>query len=259
MSKILLIDGDMITHRCARSCEPTKEKLEREPLDEGIFRANDLLYRIINTCATNEYRIFISGDRNFRKSLFPDYKANRAKLPRPAYLDPLRELLVREWQAEVCDGYEADDGIGMAHDERSIIVSNDKDFRQITGEIYNPIRDEFEVLDEYESALAFWSQMLKGDASDNVAGIAGLGEVKSKRALVGCSPEEMHAKVYDIYGDSGRFLLNYRLLRILRSTEEYADIERELNEASVSEGKREEPTEARSTEDPTDVPGVDQE
>lgn len=249
----------MIAYRCAASCEPTKEKLEREPLDEGIFRANDLLYRIINTCATSEYRIFISGDRNFRKLIYPDYKANRAKLPRPAHLDALRELLVREWQAEVCDGYEADDGIGMAHCERTIVVSNDKDFRQLPGELYNPIRDEFEVLDEYESALAFWSQMLKGDSSDNVAGIDGLGEVKSRRALADLSPEEMYSKVFNIYGDPGRFLFNYRLLRILRSAEEYADIERELNETSIGKSQGEELTKARSTEDPTDVPGVNQE
>lgn len=239
MSKLLLIDGDMVAHRCAASCEPTKTKLVRESLDEAIFRANDILYRIVNTCASNEFRVFLSGGRNFRKLLYPDYKANRVRMPRPEHLDALRELLVREWGAELCDGYEADDGIGMAHSERSIIVSNDKDFRQLEGEIYNPIKNEFEVVDSLEAARAFYTQMLVGDASDNVGGVAGVGPVTAGRLLQGKNPEEMHSVVFDAYGDPKLFFLNYRLLKILRSPEEYKEIE-----AEFSEGEGQEPTEA---------------
>lgn len=243
MSKLLLIDGDMIAHRAAASCEPTKTKPERESLDEGIFRANDLLYRILNTCASGEYRVFLSGNRNFRKLLCPSYKSNRDDKPRPAHLDPIRELLVREWNAELCDGYEADDGIGMAHEEcpEAIIVSNDKDFRQLAGEIFNPIRNggEFEVVDWLEASRAFYAQLLEGDSSDNVRGVDGIGKVRAGRLLAGLSPEEMHSTVYDLYGDPGRFFLNYRLLRILRTREEYEEIE-----ASIRESEGSQPTEA---------------
>lgn len=238
MSKLLLIDGDMIAHRAASSCEPTKAKPERESLDEAIFRANDLLYRIIDTCASNEFRVFLSGSRNFRKQLDPQYKANRDGKPRPPYLDPIRELLVREWNAELCDGYEADDGIGMARQKcpESIIVSNDKDFRQLPGEIFNPIRNggEFEVVDSVEAARAFYSQMLEGDSSDNVRGVDGIGKVRAGRLLADKSPEEMHSIVYDLYDDKGRFFSNYRLLRILTSEEEFEEIE---NQFSESEGE----------------------
>lgn len=262
MTKLLLIDGDMIAHRAAASCEPTKAKPERESLEEAIFRANDLLYRIINTCSSNEFRIFISGDRNFRKSLDPQYKANRDGKPRPPYLDPIRELLVREWNAEICDGYEADDGIGMAHEKcpESIIVSNDKDFRQLAGEIFNPIKNggEFEIVDSVEAARAFYSQLLEGDSSDNVRGVDGIGKVRAGRLLDGKSPEDMHTIVFDLYGDPRRFFLNYRLLRILRTEGEYQEIMDELRyqatvgeyedwkeavEASVSQSKGQEPTE----------------
>lgn len=242
MSKLLLIDGDMIAHRAAASCEPTKAKPERESLDEAIFRANDLLYRIVNTCASNEFRVFLSGGRNFRKQLYPSYKANRDGKPRPAYLDSIRELLVREWNAEICDGYEADDGIGMAHEQRadSIIVSNDKDFRQLGGEIFNPIKEggTFEVVDSVEAARFFYSQLLEGDTSDNVRGVEGIGKVRAGRLLADKSPEEMHSIVYDLYGDPGRFFLTYRLLRILRSQEEYEEIE-----TSIRESEGQEPTE----------------
>lgn len=246
----------MYAYRCAASAEPTKDKPERESLDEAIFRLNDFLYRTIDTCAASEYRIFISGGGNFRKLLYPLYKANRAKLPRPAYLDTLRELLVREWDAEICDGYEADDGIGMAHSEHTIICSNDKDFRQLGGEIFNPVKSEFEVVSEDEAALSFWTQMLTGDSSDGVPGVGGLGPVKARRALDGCPTEELYSRVYNLYGDSKRFLLHYRLLRILRNPDEYNDIRKELDDATISEGEGEIPLQDSSEEDIRFVPGA---
>ena len=235
MSKLLLIDGDMVAHRCARSCEPTKAKPYLESLDEAIFRSNDLLYRIINTFASTEYRLFISGDRNFRKQLDPSYKANRASQPKATHLDPIRELLVREWQAEICDGYEADDGIGMAHNELTIIVSNDKDFRTLEGEHFNPVKNEFEVVDEQMAAYNFYSLMLIGDPPDNIRGVDGVGAVGAKRILSNLDSIEMHNTVRGLYKDEKRFLLNYRLFRILRSVEEFNEIEATIRESQGEE------------------------
>lgn len=253
MSKIALIDGDMIAYRCAASCEPSKKKaaelgipfeeLEREPLDIAIFRANDLLFRIANTCQTDEHRVFLSGDRNYRKLLYPLYKAHRASVAKPAHLDALRELLVREWEAEICDGYEADDGIGMAHNEHTIIVSNDKDFKQLVGEHYNPVKDEFEVVDSQLAAFYFYHILLKGDSADNIAGVDGIGEVRATRILNGLTPEEMHSTVSRLYGDERKFLLNFNLVRILRSIEEYNEITAGLDETTISESEGQELTE----------------
>lgn len=156
----------------------------------------------------------------------------------------MREFLVREWDAEVCTGYEADDGIGMAVTADSIICSIDKDFRQIPGQHYNFVKDVFEEVDSYSAALAFWTQMLVGDASDNVPGIAGIGPVKAARILAGLSPEEMEARTYDIYADSEWFNLNLRLLRIIRTEEEWKAIE-----TSVGQGQGQEPATDSSEED----------
>lgn len=251
MSKLLLIDGDIVAYRAAASCEPTKIKLEREPLDEAIFRANDLLYRIVDTCASSEYRLYLTGSGNFRKLLYPDYKANRARLPKPEHLDAVRELLVREWGASVCDGYEADDGIGMAHQEcpETIVCSIDKDLRQLAGEHFNFVKNEFEVVDSLEASRAFYTQMLVGDTSDNVRGVDGIGPVKAGRHLSGLTPEQMHSTTFDLYGDPGRFFLNYRLLRVLRTKEEYEEIMSNIEQESyvenvVGESEGAQPTEA---------------
>lgn len=266
MSKVALVDGDMVAYRCAASCEPSKKKaaelgipfeeLQREDVQVGIQRADELLYRINNTVEASECRIFLSGSENFRKILYPEYKANRLRLTQPAHLDAIRDFMVREWGATVCAGYEADDAIGIAHDpERTIVCSNDKDFRQLEGEHYNPVTDQFEVVDTETAALAFFAQMLVGDTSDNLSGVDGLGKVKSIRILSGLTPEEMYHKVLSLYGDGDKFLLNYSLYRILRSEEEYEAILENIQR----KGQGEESPEDRSTEDLTVLSGVDDE
>jgi DNA polymerase I len=248
---IALLDGDTIAYRCAASCEPSKrraqelgipfEELEREPLDIAIKRADELVYRIFNTCQTDKYRIFLSGSENFRKLLYPDYKANRAKLPRPEWLDPCREFLVTEWGAEITAGYEADDGIGIAASKDFVICANDKDFRQIPGSHYNFVKDTFEEVSEEVAAFNFYASLLIGDTSDNVRGVDGIGPVKAGRLLRNKHPSEMESIVIQHYGDRERFVLVHTLLRILRSEEEYENTVRKI------QGTK--PPEASSTED----------
>jgi len=230
-SKIALVDGDIIAYRSAASCEPTKIKSERESLDEAIFRCDQLVYRVLNDTQSSEYRIFLSGTDNFRKNLDPNYKANRASQRRPEWLDPVREFLIREWKAEVCTGYEADDAIGISANENTIICSIDKDLRQIPGDHYNFVKQEFSTISDREAAYNFWSSLLIGDTSDNVRGIDGIGPVGARRTLADVDPERMESVVRGIYQDDERFVLVYRLLRILRSREELHQIENVISES----------------------------
>lgn len=251
--RLALVDTDTIAYRCAASCEPSKkralelnvpfESLEVDPLDIAIQRADELCYRILSETQTEKYRFFLSGSGNFRKSIYPLYKANRERLQRPTWLDPVREFLATEWKAEICAGYEADDGIAIALDDSSIVCANDKDFRQLAGYHYNFVKSEFFTVDPLEAEVAFWSSMLIGDSSDNVRGVDGLGPIKTHRLLAGLNPEEMEHRVRGLYADEGRFALNYRLLRLVRSKEE---LEKVLNEAAECESKGTEPTKACS-------------
>ena len=253
---IALIDGDTVAYRCAASCEPSKKKaiergipleqLEREPLDVAIQRADELCYRILTDTQSEEYRVFLTGSGNFRKKLYPDYKAHREAMVRPEWLDQVREFLVEEWKATVCPGYEADDGIAIAAGEDTIICANDKDFLQIPGQHYNFVKSEFFTVTPLEAEMAFWSQMLIGDPSDFVRGVDRIGPVKARRYLTGLDPGEMATCVFGLYEDEQRFNLNYRLFRLIRSEEE---LERTLDEAAKCESERSKLTEAGSTED----------
>jgi len=68
--------------------------------------------------------------------------------------------------------------------------------------------------------------MLIGDRADNVPGIPGIGKAKAPRILGGLSPSEMRDRVKELYLDYDMdFTLNYNLLHILRSEEEWWEIE----------------------------------
>lgn len=235
-----LIDGDIIAYRCAASIEPTKIKPEREPHDLAIQRLDELTYRILEATGSDSYKVFLSGSENYRKILEPTYKANRVQ-PKPAALDACRQFLLSEWNAVVCAGYEADDGIGIEYKEGDVIASIDKDLKQIPAEHYNFVKDVFEVVDDDTADLYFWTQMLVGDASDNVRGVEGIGPVKAQRILSGILSWERPLTVENLYPNRGDFLRTLRLLKILRSQSDYENILREI--------QGEKPPEASGPED----------
>ena len=242
MSKIALVDGDFIAYRCAASCEPNKStRPERDPEFVALGRASDICDRIGDRVTPTELRIYLGGDRNFRKLLDPSYKANRLSQPRPVHLEATRDYLVRKWGATILtDAYEVDDRLAMEATPNTVICSIDKDLRQIEGNHYNPVKDTFEVVSSEDAAITLYASMLIGDSSDNLRGIDGLGPVKAGRLLSGLSPEEAYLKVLGLYEDAGRdFFHSYRLLRLLRSHEEYLEV---MNEIAVRESQGAEAT-----------------
>ncbi|MEM4379927.1 MAG: hypothetical protein QXL01_04485, partial [Thermoplasmatales archaeon] len=145
----------------------------------------------------------------------------------------------------------------IAADENSIICSIDKDLHQLPGQHYNFVKSEFFVIDENEAALAFWSSMLIGDASDNLPGIPGLGKVRATNLLKGLSPKEMEARVRSLYQDHGLdFFLHYRLYRLVRSEEE---LEEAWNEARKRQAEREAAAKAGGDKDTGNVSSTDKE
>lgn len=253
MTSKCFIDADTVAYRSAASCEPTKQKDYREDLETAIRRADELMFRILADCETDNYVGFLSGSENFRKRLYPLYKANRDHVRRPEHLQPVREFLVSEWKAKVTDGYEADDAIGIAYSDGGIICSVDKDFLQIPGRHYNFVKGEWNTVSDLGAAYNFWRAMLCGDRADNVPGVPGIGEVKSARVLSGVPYEDLKATVFDIYEQFDLdFHLTYNLLRILRSEEEWYNIEN-----LIGKKQGENTAEAVSEEHPTEVPNTE--
>lgn len=178
--------------------------------------------------------LFLTGKGNFRYQLYPEYKENRKDKVKPAQLQNVRDYLVDFWNAKIIDGMEADDAISMAVGEDTVIVSNDKDYLQLPGKIYNPTKNILFEVTEYESKYNFWKQVITGDSADAVPGLGvwGWGE-KSKKPdelLTGLPQQELGEAVKQLYqkhhGDDwfSRFDLMCRLLFLKRTpTSEYYD------------------------------------
>lgn len=217
---------DIVCYRCAASAE-------NEDLWIAIHRQEELLDQILEMTKSKGYRAFLSGTRNFRKSIYPEYKANRTQ-PKPRHLDDCRDHAMQKQNAELApDGLEADDALGINQDESTIICSLDKDLLQIQGKHYSwEIAGKgwkrphiFTDQTELEGLRLFYEQCLKGDTTDNIKGIEKIGEKKSKAILKDCTTEkEMLETVRDLYGNDEEFLMNANCLWILRNEKEiYTD------------------------------------
>ena len=181
----------------------------------------------------------------FRHELYPDYKANRAlpdeELAHQLYL--CRRLT--ELSGVHCVGdsvYEADDWLALgakvavAGGLKTAVITRDKDLAQLVrpGDLwwdwaagkqrdYQALREHWTVLPEQIPDLL----ALMGDSSDNIPGIAGIGE-KSAKALL-----HHLGNLENLYGDLDSVLgLEMRgvrrLYNALQDTEEEAFLFREL-------------------------------
>lgn len=141
-----------------------------------------------------------------RKKVFPEYKAGRTKPGEDFYAQiPLLEELVKAlgWDFVELDGYEADDIIGTLSREadeaggyETYIVSSDLDMLQVVDENTRMFRilKGFSRLEELDVAAVEAKygikkaqfldlKALKGDASDNIPGVPGIGEKTAVKLL----------------------------------------------------------------------------
>lgn len=207
---IALIDGDLVAYRSAASSND-------EPFEVAQMRCDSLMRQLLAETNSEEFVCYLSGPTNFRKEVNPEYKANRKDQEPPRWLQECKEFLIVEWKAKMVEYLEADDLLGINQTQNSIIVSLDKDLRMVPGEHYSweistakwvkPA--EFKTITKMEGLQNFYLQILTGDPTDHVIGLAGIGPVKARRILEGCETEqEMFDAVYNKYNDPQRFLMN---------------------------------------------------
>ena len=141
-----------------------------------------------------------------RKAIYSEYKAGRVKPGEDFYVQiPLLKELVEKlgWSFVECDEYEADDIIGTlarqadeAGDYETFIVSSDLDMLQIVDDntrMYRILKGfskieeidvaEFEKKYGIKQAQFLDLKALKGDNSDNIPGVPGIGEKTAVKLL----------------------------------------------------------------------------
>ena len=215
-----LIDGDIVAYNNAASAEG-------DPIEIALMRTDLFMRNILEATGAETYRVFLSGANNSRHSIYPEYKANRRDMVEPRWRQACKEFLVREWNAEVTDGYEADDALGINQTSDTIICTIDKDLDMIPGKHYSwPILRQGAIVregklyevSEIEGLRSFYRSLLVGDRTDNIFGVDGIGKVKAAKAIDHLeTEEEMFDRVAELYqGDMDRMLVTGKLLYIMR-------------------------------------------
>ena len=214
----LLIDGDTLAYRAAFSQEGQTVTGICEKLDELIYN----IVEATNPYATKEdIMVFLTGKGNFRHDLTETYKANRSGKEKPILLGLARQYLIDTYNASVSEGQEADDDIAIMATKLypdCVIVSVDKDFKQVKGTLYNPQKGSWTKITEEAGLFNFYEQILSGDVADNIIGVYKIGPKTAQKMLAPCANEEEMFKVcVEAYkGDVEQVILNARLLWLRR-------------------------------------------
>ena len=201
--------------------------------------------------------IFDAGKLTFRNELFPAYKATRAAMPEDLaqQIGPIKEM-VRAFNIPALElpGFEADDIIGTiarqveAKGMKCVVVTGDKDLMQIVSEnvtLLDTMKEKsFGIADVVEKfgveparvvdVLALW-----GDASDNIPGVPGIGEVTAKKLLQEFGTlDELLARAGEVKGKNSEKLVEFadqaRLCRTLATIDCAVPINYTMEELAVS-------------------------
>ena len=217
MPEIALLDLDVFVYRAAWAANKEDEATAIRTFDNIVADAI-----LMSGCDT--YKGYITGKGNFRDdyAITAPYKGNRKAVDPPIHKNAIRSHALKAWDAILTVNEEADDAVAIEATKQGILncvmVTIDKDFLQIPGHHYNPVKKTFTMMDAWSSTLFFYSQILTGDAIDNIIGLKGIGPKKSAVMLKDCDTErdlyDVCVKAYD--GNEARVIENARLLWLRR-------------------------------------------
>lgn len=151
---------------------------------QETLNADDVILGL--SCKTRRY---------FRHDILPTYKFNRTAGPSPLLLGEVKQFLrdgtgYKTYERPALEG---DDVCGILATHQTlipgggekIIVSSDKDMRQVPGLTYNPRKPDVgvEYISPAEADDVFYRMILSGDATDGVKGCPGIGPVRAQKIL----------------------------------------------------------------------------
>lgn len=207
MKTLVIIDGKSVFYRgyYAMGNLSTAEGVPTS----GVYGFATIAMEIVKKLKPN--KVVVAWDKAHtstakRLAIYPEYKAGRVKPPEDFYaqIPYLKELILAlGWDFLEADEYEADDIIGTLarqadekHDYMTYIVSSDLDMLQIVDEntkMYRLLKgfsniEEMDIQAIEEKYGILKSQFLdlkalKGDNSDNIPGVPGVGEKTAVKLL----------------------------------------------------------------------------
>ena len=222
---MLLIDSDFLAYKAAQACEIGIDFGEDVIIAQSQFSEvlkvfHNELNKVTKAMMEDNFILYFSSTQNFRKKIYPDYKGHRMKR-KPLGYKRLVNYCRKNHNFKLIEGLEADDTIGIEAtrfaDPNNIIVSPDKDMRQIPSTLWD-MKDDVVEITKDDGDRWHLIQSLSGDPTDGYSGCPGIG-VKRASELLDKNENKWEA-VCKAYRDRGLSdddaLLNARLAKILQ-------------------------------------------
>ena len=180
MGTVVGIDTDIIVYSAGYVTDD-------EPLSYCLSTVKKMVAKIIKDTEATESVLYLTGKGNFREEVatIAPYKGNRKDNAKPVHYDEIRRYLIEKHDAVVIEGMEADDALGIKASEMKegdtyVLASIDKDLDMIPCKHYNWRKKEMYEVEDPAGMRFFYTQLLTGDSTDN---IAGLFKMTGKKAM----------------------------------------------------------------------------
>lgn len=198
MKTLLLIDGNSLMNRAFYALPFFTNK--KGVYTGAVFGFANMLLKAIETIQPDHIAVAFDASREtFRKERYADYKATRKETPKEliGQFDLVKNMLdcMNITRIEK-KGIEADDILGTiakSYDGKTYILSGDRDMLQLVDENITVLftkkgitkTQEYtneNIVDEYgvTAEQVIDLKALMGDKSDNIPGLAGVGEIKGR-------------------------------------------------------------------------------
>ncbi len=204
--KFVIIDGNAIVHRAYHALPPLTAK--DGTVVNAVYGFTSMLLKIYNDLKPDYLAVsFDVEGGTFRDEIYAEYKATRVKADQELYDQiPLVYEVVNAFDIPIYSkkGYEADDVIGtmarkLEYDKsiKSVIVTGDMDMLQLVDnagtEVYLLRKglSDFHLYNETAVKKRFGFgpehivdyKAMRGDSSDNIPGISGIGEKTATKLI----------------------------------------------------------------------------
>lgn len=195
--RLIIIDGNSLINRAFYAVPPLTDKNGMHT--NAIYGFANILFKIISDYSPTHIGVaFDLKAPTFRHKMYADYKGTRKGMPEELaeQLAPLKEMLdyFNITKMELA-GYEADDIIGTvskyfeSQDIETLIITGDRDSFQLASDKIKILFtkkgvSELEIVDKQVMMNTYGItptqfidlKALMGDTSDNIKGVAGIGE-----------------------------------------------------------------------------------
>ena len=218
MKKMLVIDGNSILNRAYYGIRPLTNK--NGLYTHAVYGMVNIISRQVEALSPDYCVVaFDLKAPTFRHKMYTEYKANRKGMPEELavqlpYAKKCMEYL--GYRVLTCEGYEADDILGTLARSASedgvhaYILTGDRDSLQLIDDNVSVLLVKTKETLKYNRALFRETygvdpevfvdvKALMGDSSDNIPGVAGIGEKTALKLIADFGDMD---KLYESFADS---------------------------------------------------------